>query len=44
MEASMTGAELAIIVGLSIAVLILAKGVGLVVFIFYRWLQRTLPA
>jgi hypothetical protein len=44
MEASMTGAKLAIIVGSSIAVLILAKGIGLVAFIFYTWLQRTLPA
>jgi hypothetical protein len=44
MEASMTGAKLAIIVALTIAVLILAKGVGLVAFIFYRWLQRTVPA
>jgi len=40
----MTGAKLAIIVALTIAVLILAKGVGLVAFIFYRWLQRTVPA
>jgi hypothetical protein len=41
MEASMTGAKLAIIVALTITVLILAKGVGLAAFIFYRWLQRT---
>jgi hypothetical protein len=40
----MTKAKLGIIVVITIAVLILAKGVGLAAFIFYRWLRRTVPA
>jgi hypothetical protein len=40
----MTRAKLGSIVIMTIAVLILAKGVGLVAFIFYRWLGRTVPA
>ncbi|MEA3150517.1 MAG: hypothetical protein QOD56_1456 [Gammaproteobacteria bacterium] len=40
----MTKAKLGIIVVITIAVLILAKGVGLVAFVFYAWLRRTVPA
>jgi hypothetical protein len=40
----MTRAKVAIIVATTIAVLILAKGVGLVAFVFYKWLRRTAPA
>jgi hypothetical protein len=40
----MTKAELGMIVLMTIAVLILAKGVGLVAFILYSWLRRTVPA
>jgi hypothetical protein len=29
---------------MTIAVLILAKGVGLVAFILYNWLRQTVPA
>jgi hypothetical protein len=33
-----------IIVAITIALLMLAKVVGLVAFVFYRWLRRTAPA
>jgi hypothetical protein len=38
-----TRTKLGIIVATTIAVLILAKGVGLMAFVFYRWLRRTAP-
>ena len=40
----MTRAKLGIILLMTIAVLFLAKGVGLVAFIFYSWLRRAEPA
>jgi hypothetical protein len=40
----MTKTKLGVIVAMTIAALILAKGVGLVAFIFYAWLRRTVPA
>jgi hypothetical protein len=40
----MTKGKLGIIVATTIVVLILAKGVGLVAFVFYGWLRRTAPA
>jgi hypothetical protein len=40
----MIRAKVGIILAMTIAVLILAKGVGLVAFVFYRWLRRTAPA
>jgi hypothetical protein len=40
----MTGAKLGVIVAMTIAVLVLAKGVGLAAFLFYCWLRRTAPA
>jgi hypothetical protein len=40
----MSKAELGMIVVMTIAVLILAKGVGFVAFILYSWLRRTVPA
>jgi hypothetical protein len=39
-----TRVKLGIIVAMTIAVLILVKGVGLVAFVFYKWLRRTAPA
>jgi hypothetical protein len=40
----MNRATLGVIVVMTIATLILAKGVGLVAFVFYKWLRRTAPA
>jgi hypothetical protein len=37
-------ARLGIIVAMTIATLILAKGVGLAAFVFYKWLRLTAPA
>jgi hypothetical protein len=42
--ADVTRAKLGIILAMTIAVILLAKGVGLVAFVFYRWLRRTVPA
>ena len=39
----MTRAKLGVIVAMTIAVLVLAKGVGLAAFLFYHWLLRTAP-
>jgi hypothetical protein len=40
----MTRAKIGIIVAMTIAVLLLAKGIGLVAFVFYSWLRLTVPA
>ena len=40
----MTRAQLGLIVAMTIAMLVLAKGVGLIVFVIYTWFRRTAPA
>jgi hypothetical protein len=40
----MTRAQLGIIVAMTIAALVLAKGLGLIAFVAYTWLRRIVPA